>query len=264
MKLISYIYHDILDRGAVSGFSGADADWYKLPAKCFEDQLDAILAACAYPAERLIDRRAVVPAASATVFTFDDGGASALHPTAELLERRGLRGRFFVVSSLIGTPGFVTASDCRDLVRRGHIVGSHSATHPTLFSKLAPERQLSEWCASRHALENHVGEEVRTASVPGGHYSPSVVHTAAAAGYRLLFTSEPTTRVNVGKGGLLVAGRYMLTRATRPSELAALARNDRTWRARRWLTWNARKAAKTSAGTLYQKVRLRLLSRRRL
>jgi hypothetical protein len=39
--------------------------------------------------------------------TFDDGGASALHPTADLLERRGWSGHFFVTTRRIGTPGFL-------------------------------------------------------------------------------------------------------------------------------------------------------------
>jgi hypothetical protein len=34
-----------------------------------------------------------------------------------------------------------------------------------------------------------------TASVPGGYYSDRVAETAAAAGIRILFNSEPTTKV---------------------------------------------------------------------
>lgn len=38
-------------------------------------------------------------------FAFDDGGASALL-AAMALERHGWRGHFFVVSDLVGKPGF--------------------------------------------------------------------------------------------------------------------------------------------------------------
>src|SRR5262245_47304812 len=47
---------------------------------------------------------------------------------------------------------------------------------------------------SRELLRDILGESVTVASVPGGYYGRAVAETAAEAGIRVLFNSEPTTR----------------------------------------------------------------------
>ena len=53
---------------------------------------------------------------------------------------------------------------------------------------------LDEWTKSRSVLEDVLGHDVAIASLPGGYFSPTVAETAAEAGLRVLFTSEPVTR----------------------------------------------------------------------
>ncbi len=98
---------------------------------------------------------------------------------------------FFIVSSLIGTRTFATASDIRYLASCGHVVGTHSHTHPDIFPDLTPERMLEEWRTSGDAISEIVGAPCLTASVPGGDISRRVLASAARAGVRYLFTSEP-------------------------------------------------------------------------
>ena len=48
------------------------------------------------------------------LLTFDDGGKSAVR-IADLLDKKGWKGHFFVTTSLIDTSGFVTPSNILDL-----------------------------------------------------------------------------------------------------------------------------------------------------
>ena len=189
MTSLSLLYHDVVADGQLrsSGFSSPDADIYKLSDREFRRHLEAI------------NRRGV--AAADRLFTFDDGGASALEPTATLLEAYGWKGRFFITTDFIGTSGFLSHDDIRALHRRGHIIGSHSCSHPPRMARCSRAELLREWGESREILSGILGETVDSASVPGGYYARAVAETAAQCGIQLLFTSEPTTRIHTVNSG---------------------------------------------------------------
>lgn len=248
-------YHDIAprqERDAV-GFPGALAGRYKLEPVAFEAHLDA-LAATGLEVGPL-DAGGSPPQVA---LTFDDGGSSALL-AAEALERHGWRGQFFVTTGRIGTPGFLSAEELRELARRGHLIGSHSHTHPTYMGRLTREQLDREWSDSRDAIAEILGAPPRTASVPGGYLSRAVIDSAAAAGYGLLFTSEPTARVALGARaadeGLAVRGRYTIWSTTPARVAAAYARGERLACGRLWLEWNAKKLAKSASPSVYDALR---------
>lgn len=185
--------------------------------------------------------------------TFDDGGASALD-VAVLLEARGWRGHFLVTTGRIGTPGFLDADGVRELAARGHAVGAHSHTHPTLMGRLDAAEIAWEWRESRDRLAEILGAPPRLAAVPGGFLSPAVIATAAEAGFALLLTSEPVRRV-ARHGRLEVRGRYAIWAST-PAEVAAgYARGELAPRARLWASWRAKTAAKRLSPAAYERLR---------
>src|SRR5690606_24151744 len=189
-------------------------------------------------------------ARDACLITFDDGGASAV-AAARLLDRHGMAGHFMVTGARVGTPGFVSGDDIRALVAGGHVIGSHSHTHPADISRLAPAALAAEWRDSVAALSELLGAAVDVASVPGGFHSRAVGQAAAQAGIRHLFTSEPTTAVGQVSGAR-VLGRYALQRGIAPEQVADLATGRGRARARQWLLWNAKKPAKRFAGPAYR------------
>ena len=125
--------------------------------------------------------------------TFDDGGKSALHVSDELC-KRGWRGHFFIITSRIGGTTFLDEAGIRQLRSCGHIIGSHSHTHPHIFRDLSRESMIEEWRVSRDILTQLLGEPCDTASVPGGDISPVALRYADEAGLGYLFTSEPWLR----------------------------------------------------------------------
>jgi peptidoglycan/xylan/chitin deacetylase (PgdA/CDA1 family) len=260
MRVITLEYHDVIadaDFGA-SGFTSPSADSYKIAAADFDAHMQALVGK---PNAIGADVRALMDApggAPPVLITFDDGGVSALEVTAELLERRGWVGHFFVTTAWIGAPGFVDRNAIAELARRGHVIGSHSHSHPVRMARLTPTEMDEEWRTSTVLLAEALGHPVEVASVPGGLYSPIVARAAAAAGIRWLFTSEPTTRVT-RVDGCTVLGRYTIRRTTTAQQAASLVARFSPARGAQWVTWNTKKVAKAVAGETYLRVRASIL-----
>jgi hypothetical protein len=128
------------------------------------------------------------------------------------------------------------------------------------MADLGWDQLLDEWSRSAAALSSELGQDVTTASVPGGLYSREVGRAAARAGFSSLFISLPSQRVG-SIDGCLVIGRYAIRRDTSAGRAAAAAAGDRrTWLGQR-VPWALRAAAKRVAGRRYERVRRALLAR---
>jgi peptidoglycan/xylan/chitin deacetylase (PgdA/CDA1 family) len=185
--------------------------------------------------------------------TFDDGGVSYYTIVADRLEARGWRGHCFVSTDFIGRPGFLSADQIRDLDQRGHIIGSHSASHPFRFSALSEEQMRREWTKSRQVLEDLLGRPVTLASVPGGYFSRSVARASARAGVHLLFTSEPVN-TTYSVGGCTVAGRFTIRRGATPDLSRKFVQPAPWTRYSAWASWNAKGLIKPLLGSSYPRV----------
>jgi peptidoglycan/xylan/chitin deacetylase (PgdA/CDA1 family) len=252
------MYHDVVVHGGdESGLPGADARVYKLNGGDFERHLAAL--ARAFPGGPLVRRPGEAHLSYMPfMLTFDDGGSSMM-AIADRLERRGWRAHFFLITGRLGQPGFLSTADARELHGRGHVVGSHSVSHPLMISALPTGEIEREWKESVMALEDTLGVPVDTASVPGGYLSRAVVQGAARAGVRCLWTSEPTRRLRM-LGGMQIIGRYMIQHGTSPAQAVALAQPGSSAQFRSWLAWNTRKPIKGLLGPLYPYLRGQILS----
>jgi peptidoglycan/xylan/chitin deacetylase (PgdA/CDA1 family) len=218
LAVAAFCFHEVTDDAESTGFQRRGAVPFRLTPAAFGGHLDRIAAAGTSPG--LVTE--LDTADRHILLTFDDGGRSAL-TAADELERRGWRGHFFVVTSRIGSRTFLTGESIRDLRRRGHVVGSHSHTHPDIFRELTVERMRGEWRTSADLLSDLLGEPCEAASVPGGEISSAVLRSASDAGFRFVFTVEPVLRPsNVGECRVL--GRFLVKAATEPSRVDQLAR----------------------------------------
>ena len=261
MRALAIMYHDVVENGDFesSGFPGEGANVYKLPRQDFERHLEAIRAAVPEGTVTTISppQHTIAPE---VFLTFDDGGVSFASPIADLLESRGWRGHFFITTDRIGQPGFLNAAQIRDLFLRGHVIGSHSHTHPTRMAALRRAEMDDEWRRSLGILSSILRVEVKLASVPGGYYSRQVGESAAAAGIDALFTSEPTMKVGIGTG-CLVIGRYVIQRGMGAEWSGGLAARRRSFRWRQTLLWKAKRVAKVLGGAAYLKLRQSILEK---
>ena len=276
MRAISLLFHDIfVSDPDESGFVSAAANRYKLTVADFDAQLDGVAAArtdppilvsalahrddqslpAGPPRWRRTRRNPPHNSGGITPFaiTVDDGGESYYTTLAGRLERRGWRGHCFVTTDFVGERGFLSRSQIRELAERGHVIGSHSASHPARFNTLPFHRIAAEWARSRAALEDIIGQQVDVASVPGGSYSPVVARAACEAGIRVLFTSEPITRVGTSSGCILV-GRYTIRRGDANNLAGRLVSAPSGTRARAWASWNAKGLVRPLLGPSYTSI----------
>jgi peptidoglycan/xylan/chitin deacetylase (PgdA/CDA1 family) len=266
MHAVSLLFHDVYAADPrESGFASDAADRYKLSAQAFDAQLEG-LASVRRDAPLLASRPGGLPPsrnASASLgyhatknpflITVDDGGVSYHTMLADRLEALGWRGHCFVSTDAIGSRGFLDAAQIRELDARGHVIGSHSASHPSRFSACSVDRMQQEWSRSRQVLEDLLGHEVAVASVPGGYYSRTVAHAARDAGLRTLFTSEPTTSIH-DEQGCTVIGRFTIRRGDGPDTARRLVLPAPWTRWSAWARWNAKGVVKPLLGPTYMRL----------
>lgn len=264
MRAISLLFHDVYGAAPVeSGFRSDAADRYKLARPDFIAQLDGVARVRVDAPLVAAGPGAVAPFAPGArpalsgkppfLITVDDGGVSYYTVIADALEARGWRGHCFVSTDFIGTDGFLAAAQLRELDRRGHVIGSHSASHPARFSACSFDQMVREWGHSRRVLEDILGRRVDVASVPGGYFSPAVARAAYIAGIRVLFTSEPVTAVADSHGCTLI-GRFTIRRGDRPDAAQRYVLPAPWARASAWIGWNAKGLVKPLLGPSYMRI----------
>jgi peptidoglycan/xylan/chitin deacetylase (PgdA/CDA1 family) len=238
--MVYLLFHDVYANDPrESGFSSPAADRYKLTVDRFDRELAAL---AALPSSAL-----------PFTLTFDDGGESFYTVVADRLETHGWRAHCYVATDYIDRPGFLTRNQLRDLHRRGHLIGSHSASHPERMHACARDMISREWLDSVASLEDVLGVRVDTASVPGGCYSAAVAEAAAGAGIVKLFTSQPA-RASHRASGCRVQGRFTIRHHSTP-ELSARVVAGAPWsRWGMWAQWNAKAAIKPLLGPIYPRV----------
>ena len=261
MRAVTVSYHDAVESAPeASGFPGTGAAIYKLEVGEMRRHFEAIDSACD-PGPTVIGEHEE-SGGTPLFLAFDDGGRSAATLIAPMLEEFGWRGHFFITAGKIGEPAFVDADQIREMRARGHVIGSHSWSHPTRMSECSRSELGEEWRRSVTRLEEILGEPVDVASVPGGYFSEAVAKEAAAAGIRYLFTSEPTKRA-YEVDGCLVLGRYTLLRGMPAGMSAGFAsiRGSRI-QLKQAIHWKLKKVAKKVGGKHYLAARDRILKRR--
>lgn len=265
MKAVTLLYHDVVENQDYdsSGFSGAGADVYKFELADIKRHFEAVKSVVADNPVTVYDllnhQNSNQPR---FLLTFDDGGVSAASHLADLLEGFGWIGHFLITTDFIGTPTFVNAEQIREIRKRGHIIGTHSCSHPSRMSHCGWDELIDEWGRSVGVLSDILGEPVDTASVPGGYFSKQVARAASKCGIKALFTSEPVKNV-YRVDNCTVIGRYSLLGNMLPSVSAGLSSDNLTaTQFKQYLYWNVKKTAKTLGGTYYNTMRRSLLRAR--
>lgn len=179
-KTIALLYHEIIDDYSESGFQNKDNLAYMHKTEVFRKHLEIFK-------NHLNSGNSKV---ENHLFTFDDGGISNLK-SARILEENDWKGIYFITTKRIGTSGFLAENDIRTLHENGHIIGSHSHTHPMIFRSLTYVQMLEEWKVSKEILEEILGEEISHCSVPGGDSDLKTYESAVEAGFKYIFDSEP-------------------------------------------------------------------------
>lgn len=233
------MYHDIVtpsDKG--SGFQNESAFQYKVDENRFEEQVKSLKG-------------------KNIVFTFDDGGVSFYTKAAPVLEKYGFRGVFFISTSYIGTSGFLTEVQIKELSNRGHIIGSHTHTHPDDISKLSREEVRREWKQSYDTLVGILGECVSIASIPNGNTTSMVLEEAVNSGFTEIYTSQPTTKVTSYRNHRLI-GRYVIHNNMTTQDVVSIA-TCRGTQFKMSVKWHILSIIKKILGSSYKSIKSKVI-----
>lgn len=237
--MIVLMYHDIVTRSdKSSGFQNENAFQYKVEDSVFEKQVKALQG-------------------KDVTFSFDDGGISYITKAAPILEKYGRKGVFFISTKFIGTPGFLTSEQVKELADRGHIIGSHSHTHPEIFTQLKKDEIRDEWKKSFDILSGILGMNDMPLSIPNGYASKMIMEEAVKVGYTDIYTSEPTTKIHQFQKHNVI-GRYVVHDGMTTQDVLRIVESKST-RMKMAVKWSVLNIVKAVLGSSYDVVKAKVL-----
>ena len=198
-RICVLMFHDVYETNpSESGFPRASSNSFKVSRPDFIRFIDTLI---------LKAYKINIPLSN-IILTFDDGGSSFLWIAREL-SKRGLVGHFFISTGYIGTHGFCSKDDLKEIDSLGHVIGSHSHTHPERISSLPIDTLKKEWNEATTFIQNLLGKGIVEASIPGGYYSIESVNILRELGYKTIYTSKPTNLIKFYQG-VEITGRYTI------------------------------------------------------
>lgn len=141
---------------------------------------------------------------SAIAFTFDDGPDPMYTPQVlDLLEKHGAKATFFVVGERVEAhPELV-----REIVERGHAIGSHSYSHRLTFHAMGVANAKREVLRGIEAITKVLGKAPRLFRPPQGVRTPFLRDALAQIRAQVGEQHEPVTCVTWTARGLDATGR---------------------------------------------------------
>ncbi|MCX7854822.1 MAG: polysaccharide deacetylase family protein [Anaerolineae bacterium] len=118
------------------------------------------------------------------VLTFDDGWREQYDVAFPILQRYGVRATFFITTSFVGYPRFMTWEELTELRDAGMEIASHGRKHINLTD--ADDREAwREIARSREILEEKLGVSAVSFAYPFGGYRKGLPAMLERAGYQI-------------------------------------------------------------------------------
>ena len=164
------------------------------------------------------------------VITFDDGSESDYHTTLPALLDARCKATFFLSTANIGSKGYVTWSQVREMQQAGMHFGTHAHDHIPL-TPLSKENAREQLYRSKAILEERIGTEVTSMSAPFGFINREVEFIARELGYKTICTSS----AKMARWGASLVPRVAVMQWTTIEEFRGLITGDwRTYFSRRF------------------------------
>lgn len=146
------------------------------------------------------------------LITFDDGEMNNYVNAFPILKEFSLTAIFFVIVDRVGTPGYLTWDQIKEMAAEGMHFGSHGLTHKIL-TQLSNEELVKELSLSKKILENNLGMTIEDISIPRGFCNDTVINEAHAQGFNNVYISHkpPSLKAN-GIPRLAVKGNWDIVR----------------------------------------------------
>lgn len=123
------------------------------------------------------------------VLTFDDGYENAYSQAYPLLSARSMGGTVFVITTAIGSPGYLTWEQAADLQTNGIEIGCHTATHASLRG-LDAEALEAEVTGATGTIQEALGTQPVSFCYPYGHFDRAAQRKVKECGYLGAVTTQ--------------------------------------------------------------------------
>ena len=123
------------------------------------------------------------------IITFDDGHIGNYLYAYPLLLKYGLKAVFFVTIHFIETINMMNWQQLKEMCNSGMSIQSHCVNHEPLET-LSEKCLLQELSVSKQIIEDKVGVEVNTLSLPHGSIHNKIREIANKVGYQFICTSK--------------------------------------------------------------------------
>jgi peptidoglycan/xylan/chitin deacetylase (PgdA/CDA1 family) len=183
------MYHGILSNQSpvVPPNRGTGAEIYYISTDTFKAQMKWLKDNGYTPT--LFDNTRVLLQPKPVIITFDDGEMNNYQEAMPVLNKFGWKAYFFIIIKRIGTEGYMSWKELKELHQAGMVIGSHGLTHEILTNLLDSQME-EELRASKQNLEINLGIPIDTISIPRGFCNDKVIETAYRLGYKTIFISE--------------------------------------------------------------------------
>ncbi len=144
-----------------------------------------------------------------------------------MMEARGMRGTFYVISGYLGHPGYLTAAQARSLEAAGHEIGGHTVGHRHLPT-LSLDEARREICNDRATLMSY-GLHPQSFAYPYGEASAELERLVEQCGYDSGRIVGPIAEVGRPAAETIPPVDPMATRTPRAVEISTSLQQIQDW-----------------------------------
>lgn len=132
------------------------------------------------------------------VFTFDDGYKDVFDNAVPILKKHGMIGTFAISPALLGKQPYASWGEVLKAYQEGMEIVSHSMNHVDFSSSVYSDDFLMiELEGSKLFLESRISSPVNFFVYPYGKYNARAIELVKKAGYKMAFTTELGTEMNL-------------------------------------------------------------------
>ena len=128
-------------------------------------------------------------ARNTVVLQFDDGYEDNYKYAFPILKKYGFPAMVFLVSDKVGTPGFLTWDQVKEMEKYNFLAGAHTRHHVYL-PRVSLAQAQDEIAGSKKIIEDHLGHSIDYFSYPSGGFTEEIKRLVKEAGYKAAVTTN--------------------------------------------------------------------------